>query len=149
MNRRGKSKTIKKIFEVRKVQRLAAEMQVMQATAKLRQLDASREESVNRLRSDFDCWSQVVSGPSLGLHFAGAWSNVILRGEAELGGINAQIGKAEDERTRRGEEWRAAQARADAAKAMGDRALRHERRLREEAELADVADRFMQRGVIR
>jgi hypothetical protein len=149
MSPRQNPNIIKEVMKVRKVQRLAAEMQVMRATANLRQLDASRDESVNRLQDEHDCWSQVVSGPSLGLHFAGAWSKVILRGQAELGQIDAQIDEAEDERARRSGEWRAAQARADAAKAMGDRVARHERRLREEVELANVADRFIQRGVIR
>jgi hypothetical protein len=147
MRRRANVKTIKEVMQVRAIQRLAAEMQVVRATEALRQLDASRDESVNRLQDEQERWSEVVSGPSLGLHFAGAWSEAILRGEAELGRLDLQIVDAEAERTLRSGEWRAAQARADAAKVMADRVHRHERRLREEAELGEMTDRFMRRAV--
>lgn len=138
---------MKQIMQVRRVQRMAAEMQVMRANAEMQQLDAQRVESVEKLQDEQSRWSQVVSGPSLSLHEAGAWSKVILRGDAELIGIESQIRDAEEERVRRNGEWRATRARADAAKVMADRVYRRERRLREEAELGEAADRFIQRGM--
>lgn len=146
MPRRASLKQMKDVMQVRDVQRLAAEMQVVRINAELRQLDAQRDESVNKIQMDHDRWVEVISGPSFGLDFADGWSRSILQGEAELGRIDVQIGQTEDERTRRSEAWQASQARADAAEAMAGRAHRRERRLAEEAELAEATDRFLQRG---
>lgn len=101
------------------------------------------------MQNELQCWSEALTGPSLGLNIARAWSETILRGGMELDRLDLQIREAQEERTCRNGEWRTTRARADAAKIMADQADRQEKRLLEESELGDIADRFMQRRVSR
>ena len=144
MSRRN-LKTVLAVMEVRGVQRRAAEMQVLKADAELRQLDDRRHRSVEKLKGEMEAWSRSVTGRSVGLEIAAAWSRTILQGEAELDRTDLQIDQAKAERTRLGHEWAAASARSDAARTMGERALRRARRQREEQDLSNFADQFAQR----
>ena len=135
-----------RIVEVRRIQRLAAEMQVADAVAAIHQLEGSRGENLDRLWEQEASWSREVSGGRFNLHLASVWSSAISIGEATIRQLSSRIDDAEDNKKRRCEDLHVAIARADAAEDLAKAASRRLTRLRDEASLAEMADRAARRG---
>jgi hypothetical protein len=138
---------LRKIVEVRFVQRRAAEIEVVRAAAHLARTRVHRDVSKENLNLDQRCWSQTVSEPSMSVHLALTWSAAILAGEATLRRMEEKVVSADAEKSRRGGDWCAAQARLQAAQDLANSASKKVRRLREETALNHLADRLLQRRV--
>ena len=146
MARRLDVSVMDKVVEVRRVQRLAAEMRAGEAAASLREIDRRRAQGLEALQEDQERWLQCFAGASLDLGSAGAWSTAVLTAEAQLNRIHAERIDAEAERARRADAWRGAITRSDVAKDLARTARNQRRRQREEAALEAVADRFARRS---
>jgi len=139
-------KVLGELAEVRRVQKLGAEMAVARAESALRALEDDRERGVEQLRDQNRSWEAALLTPYLGWPVARAWSAAIVDGEAELLRLGEEILNAEADRARCAEAWRFAQARHDLAEDTARSATRRLDRRREETALLDLADRISQRG---
>ena len=146
MRSRDDVKTMKKIAEVRAIQRQTAELRAATAAELERKLDSQRSDAVARLTDDEGRWSASLSSSSLNLHVLGAWAAAIRTGQADLRHLDSRIREASDQGDRLRADWRKAIACSDTAKAMARKALIRRERRREEAALADFADLPTRRG---
>ena len=121
-------------------------MALARATLALRDLGEQRRGQLARLLDDHQHWSDVISGPSLGLDVARSWATTIDDGEAALRQLDGRIHDADRERSDRSLVLRGAIARTDAAETLAHKTARAAARLRDEAVLGEAADRAAQRG---
>jgi hypothetical protein len=145
MSRPHDALTLRKIVEMRGVQRLAAEMGVARANAALAEVEVRREGWSRRLRDDQKSWSESLANRALSVEIVGAWAMAIHDGEAALRVIGGEITAAEQVRAERAETWGQALAREKAAEKIAATAMRKMLRRREETALGDAEDRFAQR----
>jgi hypothetical protein len=145
MSRLKDVRTLRKIAEVRSIQRQSAEAEVARAAAATRRVEAQRAARLARLESSEQGWAALLGAPTLNLSLAAAWSAEVLDGEAELGRADANLALARDEQSQRNGAWSQAIARADNADDMARNAARRASRRREEAALAELADRVSRR----
>jgi hypothetical protein len=132
------------IVEVRTLQRRAAEMQALQAQADLRQADQTRVTHLDHIETQQQGWAQSLDARRLDLNLMRAWSAAIGTAHAELRGLDVARDEAEAVRAHAGLAWNAAIARADVAEELALAARQRARRRRDEAALAEMADRLIQ-----
>lgn len=145
MARRDKTRMLRRIVEVRAVQRQAAEQKVAEANQALARLDARQAAQRNALADHHRQWQAALGAPSLSLPLMQAWSFEVLKGEADLLQTAGEIERARDEKADRSRAWHIASALADAADAVAGRAETLDRRRLDEARLNEVSDRFAHR----
>jgi hypothetical protein len=144
--KRARSRAIafEAIAEVRRVQRLAAEMDVARAASVLRALGFKREAQVETLQADQSAWARSVSS-SFNLPLAQVWARAVFDGEGALVGLDHEIRSGEREKEQASDSWRTALARFDAVEALAASAMREARRRRDEDALNDLTDAASQR----
>ncbi len=148
--RRGRDVVaIKKVQEVRLVQRMAAELAVGKAKAALAAAQTAREDVAAQLAQDQTAWSRSMSTRPFTPEVAAAWSAEVLRSQTRLTEAETHVTTADEEKARRSGEWRDAMAREDTAKAVARPLFARVRRAREETLLAELADRAARKGVAR
>jgi hypothetical protein len=147
MRRARHVQALHEIAEVRRVQGLAAEGRLSSASAAVRQAEDRCSGQQARLEEDERLWSDALARPSLGLDEARAWSTEVLKSETLLHAARSDehAARVEQERCRR--ELQDAHARTDAVRDLARTASRRLARFREEASLAEAADRFAARSV--
>jgi len=133
------------LVTLRELQKAEIELRVSKSSNNLRRLDHHRAECVDLIDGQVEAWAASISGSSVGLDFARAWSNAIRDGEAALGRIDLQIEEAAVAHTALSAGLAVAGAHAEAAAQLRDRAVRRERRRREEQAMADFGDRHLYR----
>ena len=122
MPNRNDVKTMRRIAEVRALQRQAAEQRAAGAASEQRKLEGQRKDAAEHLGEEEQSWSVSLSSSSLDLHLAGAWSASIRTGHDSLGRLDQQVRNAADESARQRDAWRTAIACSEAAEAMADAA---------------------------
>lgn len=139
------SMRLRQIVEVRTIQSKAAELQAGLAAGAVHRAEAERQSAIAASDAALDGWLRTVGDVRHGADLAPNWGNEVRRREAELATSDEKKKVAMGDKERREADWRTALARADAADVLLRRASRREARLRSEAELGEVADRFAQR----
>ena len=145
MRRRRELATMRKIVEVRDLQRLAAEMRAARAAEALTALDEKRAEGERRLDTEQARWAEWVGRPSLDLQMTNALSSLVLAEQDGLQRLDGEIAEAQEVKTTAAEDWMQASARLETAEDLTKAAARRVRRWREEAALVEAHDRFAQR----
>ncbi len=146
MRRGGDVVAIRKVQEVRLIQRLAAELAVGKANAALAKARDERDDVAGQLNEDQTAWSGSLAMRPFMPEVAAAWSAEVLRSQARLAQAESSVTTADEEKTRRSGDWRDALAREDAAEAIARPLFTRVRRAREEAILAELADRAARKG---
>lgn len=146
MTPRSRSRTLKEIVHVRKVQERAAQMAVGRANADLEGLEQARNQADDQLAQDQMNWAAATSGGRLDPAVSGAWSAAVLRAQDDVREIDARIEDAKTLKAQRSDEWRTSLGRADLASGLARKARRALDRADEESALAEVADRIAQKG---
>lgn len=148
MSGRDEVRRTREILEVRVLQRRAAEQQVEREAARCRSLDDARDESLSRLAALHESWSASITGATLGLTMAGAWSVALGREFDGLSQLDLDIAEAQDDRRSAAEAWRGAMAREEAADTLTRMTARRARRRAEEFVLGEVADSIARRSPV-
>jgi hypothetical protein len=148
MKRGEKVRVVAEVVELRRTQRLAAEMAFARANATVRQLEEQREHSLTALVGDQRAWSAKVAGASLELPLVRSWMTAIEDAEAELRRLTSQVRTAEDLSARHKTELVASEGRLEAAEALAKAARRRLAQAREEVSLGEADDRSAGRRVL-
>jgi len=141
MARRNAHRLLSQIAEVRDIQRQAAEAELMSASLALRERQAAQADGAARLASQHEQWISALSEPSMNLGGMAVWGRAVGDAVRDLDALDREVGDAEALKTSRAAALGQAQARAEAMKVLEKAARRREARAREEAVLADLADR--------
>ena len=142
MARQDKLRAVRQVAQIRKTQREAAELAAARASARLRELNEQRGEQARAQRLRQAQWVQSLAGKVLSLPLAQAWSADIASGAAHLEQIDNQINESSRQKDLAACEWRAAQARSEAVDLIAMDLNRRMQRLREEAAISELADRY-------
>lgn len=143
MTRRDRVRQLRRIQEVRTVQRLAAEMETARALAHLSGLEQDRADKVERVRSAQAAWSQTVSGGSIRLDATKAWFDEVERGESELVALGELCRAARSASEAATDELAASMGRAEVADVMSRAAQRRLTLKLQAVTLDDLADRAL------
>lgn len=146
MRRGADVRAIRKVQEVRLVQRMAAELAVGRAGLALVEAEAERGRRAEQLDQDQAAWAQSMTARPFGLEVALAWSAEVLKSQAGLIEADAEAREAAAEKDRKAGDWRGALAREDAADDVARTLFGRVRRAREEALLNELADRAARRS---
>lgn len=133
---------VRKVAQIRQVQRERAELDAARASARLRELYEQRREEAGAQRLRQAEWIQSLAGRLLSLPLAQAWAANIASGATLLTQIDGQIIEASRQKDETASDWRAAQARSEAADLIATDIERRMRRLREEATMNELVDRY-------
>ncbi len=133
MNARRRIRDLNDLDTICSVQRLDLDMQVERAQARVRALEGRRDAETRTLAGLQDGWRQAVSGRSLDLAAAAFWSAGILRSEATIETLTADIRSAADRRQQLSRAQAAASARCEAVQDLLRSAVRRARNRRDEA----------------
>jgi hypothetical protein len=136
-----RARVLRKVLEVREVQRQASELALAEAARAARRAAAAREAEVERLSGLQQAWSRSLAAPPIDLDLARAWVGAVVLGEAALKARGREADAADTARTGAGEALVAALAREAAADAVGRSAQRRLALRRDEASLAESDDR--------
>ncbi|MGE5566069.1 MAG: hypothetical protein ACM3YN_07945 [Parcubacteria group bacterium] len=140
---------MKAVFEVRRLQELAAEKAAAKAAEALRSAQAGCDERSRQLRSDQEDWARTVTDASLGLPVAALWARQVAQSEAAVKSAEAEVDAAERHNRTRSDEWSAALARSETASELAQAVFRSAKRAREEAALNELTDRASRSGAAR
>lgn len=138
---REAARVLGKVVEVRLLQRRAAEMKVARSNASLRAVKDTQDDVSHGVQGQQAAWEAALAAPRPDLTLLAAWSGAVARGETRLQALATEVSTAEQRKTERTAEWRAALAKAEAAETLGKAALRRASLQQEEAALAEAADR--------
>lgn len=137
---------LKDIRTICSVQRMAVEMKIEGALARLRDLDRERNAAGDVLSACQAGWRQAVSGMSFQLTAVNFWSAEILRIEAEIETIEGLVDNVQAERRALCQEQNALSARGDAVGDLLRSALRDEQKWRDEAAMDEYFGRARMKG---
>lgn len=146
MRTRARVNALRKIAQLRDLQRVAAEMEAARASARLHGLDADRDECLAVLGTDEKSWAAQLTGATINVGMALAWSDAVRNREGDIHRMNQEIWSAESDRSDRIAELQRAVAQADVAGQLASKARRDMARKHEEAVLNDLGDRMTWRS---
>ena len=133
MKERHQIKGLNDLAAICSVQRMDIDMQIERARTRVRALESRHGEETRALAGFQDGWRQAVSGRSFDLAAASFWSAEILREEAVIDSLTAEI-QAETSHLRQlGQARAAAEARGDAVETWRRTLMRRTRNRRDEA----------------
>lgn len=147
MARRDQPERLRQIGRVRALQSQVAEAAAARAAADHEEARARRDRGDERLADEQGRWAAALAAPSMALEVIGAWSVSIDVARAELGVLETRLRDAGDVADVRSKAWRVALAKERQAQRVERSAARRARRARDEALLAEAADRTTQRSV--
>jgi len=141
-----RTRTLAQIVKVRDVQESAARLAVARANGDLQRLADEKAETVERLDAREAAWQAAVAGPRLDPGVNAAWSAAVVEGGEQLRDVDRRIAETEARKDDLSRGWRTALTKSDVARDLAGKAKRRAERAREEAALADLADRIAGRG---
>lgn len=147
MARASELKAVREVAALRALQETAALARVDGAGRVVRRVESLQAAEQARQAEREAGWAQSLGAEGLGL--AALWSAAILSGETELAGLAVRRADAEVGLEGARAHWRVASARAGAASDLAEATARRFSRARQEAALAEVADRAARKGARR
>jgi len=145
MRRKAHLKAMKKIVEIRRVQQLAARIEVAKASGVLSQREARRDSDAETSRKDLIDWARAMSSPLPSLQLVAAWSAQVNASQAELRHAEADVRDGQHVKHHRTANWQETLARADAAEDLLAAASARVRAVDVENALGDLADQISYR----
>lgn len=133
MNARRHIRDLGDLDAICSVQCLDLDLQVARAQGRVRALEGRRDAEIRTLAELQDGWRQAVSGSAFDLTASSFWSAGVLRGEATIATLTADIRAAADRRQQLIKARASASARCDAVQALRRAAVRRARNRRDEA----------------
>jgi hypothetical protein len=134
------------IVALRAVQHTAAEFGAVQAAHHARSLDAETRRMTNLVDLHQEGYRRCLGGTLFNPDVALAWTCGVQHHSAVLHAHEIDQHEAAAKAAHEAKKWRTASHRLDIAESMADRAAHQERRRRDEAQMAIVADRLLHRS---
>lgn len=147
MRQREAHRGAKSVAQVRALQRLSAEAEVVRANIRLNDVERRRGEAAKALLACEDSWAASLSGAAVDLSITGFWSQAVDGAESDLSRVAGEVAAAEARQMEARQGWRSAIALSDAAEDFLKGAARRLRQRSEETALDEAADRILHRYV--
>lgn len=133
---------LRKIAEIRELQRVAAEAETMRAVRMLEETKAVHNECINASQAAEAGWLNSLSAPQQE-ELSRLWSALLVREGQAVVSASSDLDEATNARDRRASDWRTAVGRKDLAERMARNAFRALARAREEDSLHEATDRHL------
>jgi hypothetical protein len=137
------------LVEIRAAQSAAAAAAVGAAQRDAVDAQSQLDEANDLQAARGEAWSGLLAAPRFDLMLARAWSQAVSDGEAQVASASQAAARADDRLLNARDDARGAEARREGARILARNARRRARRRADETAIAEAADRFAQRGVVR
>lgn len=138
-----RARTLKRLAELRALQRKKSEAQVAQADARSRRAEAAKARAAENLTADEEAWAASMARADLTL--AAAWAAQAAKSLQEHASLSNDAASADRALHRARQDCSQAIARAEAIEDVARSAVKKLAARREEARLMEIADREAQR----